>query len=133
VVAVTLRLRPPLPLLSRRVMRPFPVAGHELPVGVTAGPCPWLVHRDPALHPDPEAFRPERFLDRPPDPATWLPFGGEPRRCLGASFATLEMKVVLGEVLRRVRLAPTVERGERTTRRAIVLAPSAGGRVTVGR
>jgi cytochrome P450 len=131
VVAETLRLRPPLPLLSRKVMRPFEVAGYELPPDVTAGPCPWLVHRRPDLHPDPEAFRPERFLDRPPDPATWLPFGGGPRRCLGASFATLEMTIVLRELLRRVRLAPTREPGELTTRRAIVLAPAGGGRVEV--
>jgi cytochrome P450 len=112
-------------------MRPFAVAGYELPPGLTAGPCPWLVHRRPDLHPDPEAFRPERFLDRPPDPATWLPFGGGPRRCLGASFATLEMTVVLREVLRRVRLAPAGDTSELTTRRAIVLAPAGGGRVTI--
>jgi cytochrome P450 family 135 len=131
VIREVLRLRPPLPLLSRRVVAPFAAGGHELPVGAIASPCPWLVHRRPDLYADPEVFRPERFLGAPPDASAWLPFGGGTRRCLGASFAVLEMRIVLQEVLRRVRLRPTAGPGEGTTRRAIVLAPAAGATITV--
>jgi cytochrome P450 len=98
---------------------------------VIVSPCPWLIHRRADLYSDPEAFRPERFLGVSPDAFSWLPFGGGTRRCLGASFATLEMKVVLQEVLRRVSLRASQAPSERTRRRAIVLAPAAGGALTV--
>ena len=63
--------------------------GHELPVGTVIAPCIYLVHRRPDVYPDPYAFRPERFLERPPETYTWLPFGGGVRRCIGARFAHL--------------------------------------------
>ena len=66
-------------------------------------PNAYLVHHDPEIYPDPYAFRPERFLDEPPGTYTWIPFGGGRRRCLGASFAMLEMKIVIRSVLEAPR------------------------------
>ena len=73
-------------------------------------PSIWLVHRDPDLYPDPEAFRPERFLACQPDTYGWIPFGGGVRRCLGASFAQFEMQVVLKTVLARACSPPARSR-----------------------
>ena len=72
-----------------------------------------LVHRDPEIYPEPERFRPERFLESPPGTYTWIPFGGGVRRCLGASFAQFEMSVVLRELVKRHRIAPARPGSER--------------------
>jgi cytochrome P450 len=92
-------------------------------------PCIYLVHRRPDVYPDPYAFRPERFVERPPETYTWLPFGGGVRRCIGARFATYEMRVVLQAVVERLALSASEPAPERTVRRSIVLAPGRGGRV----
>jgi cytochrome P450 len=126
VVKETLRLRAPIPLVARRLTVPMRLDGHELPAGTRLAPCIYLTHRLADVYPDPEAFRPERFLDQPADTYSWLPFGGGIRRCLGASFATYEMRVVLQTVLARARLRAASRRPARVTRRAIVLAPSRG-------
>ena len=87
---------------------------------------------DPELYPpDPEAFRPERFLDGAPEPYTWVPFGGGVRRCLGAAFAQLEMKVVIAAILRRARLRAPRERSESARFRGVTLLPSRGGEAIV--
>jgi cytochrome P450 len=128
----TLRLRPPIPIVARRVVgEPFSLGGRAIPVGVMIAPCIYLVHRRPDVYPDPYAFRPERFLERAPETYTWLPFGGGMRRCIGASFAVLEMSAVLRTVARGLRLAPASPEPERVSRRAIVFAPSRGGSVVV--
>lgn len=134
VVHETLRLRPPIPIVARRVVNePFMLGSREIPVGVMIAPCIFLVHRRADLYgPDPYAFRPERFLERAPETYSWLPFGGGMRRCIGASFAVLEMTTILQAVARAVRLTPAGgEAHERIARRAIFLAPSRGGRVQV--
>jgi len=92
-----------------------------------------LVHRDPTIYPEPDAFRPERFLDSPPGTYTWIPFGGGVRRCLGASFAQFEMKVVLRELVSRLDIRAAREEPERRVRRAIVFAPHRGGEVVITR
>jgi cytochrome P450 len=130
-VTETLRLRPPLPVVARWLEEPYEVLGHELPAGTRVAPCIWLAHRRADVYPDPYAFRPERFIGAAPDTYAWLPFGGGVRRCIGASFATLEMRVVLQTVAERVRLeAPSAEH-EHVSRRAIILAPARGGRALV--
>ncbi len=129
VVAETLRLRQPIPVVARRCAEPYELMGHELPAGTVIAPCIYLVHRRPDVYPDPYAFRPERFVERPPETYTWLPFGGGVRRCIGARFATYEMRVVLHAVVGRLRLAASEEAGEPVRRRSIVLAPGRGGRV----
>jgi cytochrome P450 len=129
VVRETLRRRPPLPLVGRFVLEePWTLRGWAVPVGAMLAPCVWLVHHRADLYPDPYAFRPERFLEGAVDAYGWLPFGGGSRRCLGASFALLEMREVLRAVLGRVASAPD-DPPELAGRRAIVLAPRAGARV----
>ena len=107
--------------------------GYELPAGTRVAPCIWLAHRRADVYPDPYAFRPERFIGTSPDTYAWLPFGGGVRRCIGASFATLEMRVVLQTVAERVRLDPASPEHEQVSRRAIILAPSRGGQAVVRR
>jgi cytochrome P450 len=131
VVQETLRLRPVIVAVVRRLKEPMELGEWRLPAGVTVAPCVYLVHRDPAIYPDPEAFRPERFLESPPGTYTWIPFGGGVRRCLGASFAQLEMKTVLATILRTTRPRPSAEPPERIVRRAITLVPDRGGRVVL--
>jgi cytochrome P450 len=122
----TLRLRPILLLVLRRLTEPMEIGGRVLPAGVNVAPCIYLVHRRPDVYPDPLAFRPERFLERPAGTYTWIPFGGGVRRCLGASFALFEMKVVLRELVTRLDLRAAAEGSERPVRRAITFVPERG-------
>jgi cytochrome P450 len=126
-----LRLRPVVTAVGRYLTAPFEVGGHVLPAGVSINPSIYLLHRRPDLYPEPEAFRPERFLDDPPGTYQWIPFGGGVRRCLGASFALYEMKIVLQTTLDRVSLIPSDDADERITRRAITFAPKRGARIAV--
>jgi cytochrome P450 len=121
-----LRLKPVLAEAEPRVVkRPIEIGGVEYPPGVALVASAYLVHHDPEIYPEPNAFRPERFLERPAGTYTWIPFGGGRTRCLGASFALLEMKVVLSAVLRECEVAPADPAPERTRRRSITLSPAA--------
>lgn len=124
----TLRRRPVLPNSAPRLVnKPLRIGPIEYPVGVAISPNAYLIHHDPTLYPDPYAFRPERFLQQPPGTYTWIPFGGGRRRCIGASFAQMEMKIVLRAVLSRCEVraggsgAPELAR-----RRSITLSPRSG-------
>jgi cytochrome P450 family 135 len=119
----TLRLRPVIVLVARRLTEPVEIGGYELPAGVTVTPCIHLIHRDPRIYPEPERFLPERFLETPPGTYTWIPFGGGVRRCLGASFAQFEMSVVLRELVKRREVRPARPQSERPFRRAITETP----------
>jgi cytochrome P450 family 135 len=128
----TLRRRPVLPnSASRMVKRPIEIGGWRYEPGACLVPNAYLLHHDPAIYPDPYSFRPERFLDRPPGTYTWIPFGGGRRRCLGASFALLEMRIVLHGVLRAYALRPVAEGPELARRRNITVRPAAGSRVAL--
>jgi cytochrome P450 len=129
VVKEVLRTRPVLSIVPRQVVAPFEAAGWTLPPGVHVAPCIYLAHRRPDLWDDPTAFRPERFLDGAPEPYAFIPFGGGVRRCLGAAFATLEMREVLRAVAARFALRPDRAEGERMRRRTITLTPARGGHV----
>lgn len=133
-VRETLRARPVLPIFMREALRPVTIGPYTYPVGTRLGVASIGLHRRADLYPEPEAFRPERFLgDKAPGTYEWMPFGGGVRRCLGASFALLEMRVVLAALLAERRLVPTELRDEPGRRRAIVLAPAHGGSVLAPR
>lgn len=127
----TLRTRPVLPNAAPRlVAKPIEVGDWTYPVGCCLVANGYLIHHDPEIYPDPNSFRPERFLDEPPGTYTWIPFGGGRRRCLGASFAMLEMKIVLREALQTLELHPG-EGAEVARRRNITVRPSSGGRAVL--
>lgn len=109
----------------RLVKRPATIGGWSYPAGVCLAGNAYLLHHDAAIYPEPYAFRPERFLDESPGTYTWIPFGGGRRRCLGASFALLEMRIVLRAVLERaeVRASDGLEPGRR---RSITVSPGRG-------
>jgi cytochrome P450 family 135 len=129
----TLRLRPILSLVVRRLREPMEIGGRMLPADVTVAPCIYLVHRRADVYPDPLVFRPERFLESAAGTYTWFPFGGGVRRCLGASFALMEMRIVLQELVARLDLRAADPRPERFVRRAITNAPRRGGEVVAER
>jgi cytochrome P450 len=131
VIKETLRLRPVVPGVARYLTAPFEVRDHVLPAGVHVAPSIYLLHRRADLYPDPLAFRPERFIERPANTYEWIPFGGGIRRCLGASFALYEMKVVLATILTQTTLRPSAATAERTKRRAITYTPARGGRIVL--
>ncbi len=109
------------------------IGGRDLPAGVGVSPVIYLVHRHPDVWPEPERFRPERFLGTRPSPFQFFPFGGGVRRCIGAAFATYEMKVVLAEVLRRTELRIAPGYRMRVVQRAVTHAPSRGMPVVMER
>jgi cytochrome P450 len=119
----TLRLRPVIVIVIRKLTEAVELGGYELPAGARVVPSIHLIHRDPEIYPEPERFLPERFLDNPPGTYTWIPFGGGVRRCLGAAFAQFEMQVVLRELVRRWEIKPTSAAPERVFRRAITETP----------
>lgn len=129
VVKESLRLRPILPDVVRKVRAPMKVAGYEIPVGVNLMPCVYLAHQRAEAWPEPRRFRPERFVGAKVDPYTWFPFGGGVRRCVGMAFALHEMKVVLAELWLRARLS--LHGPVKVVRRTITMAPSGGTRVTL--
>jgi cytochrome P450 family 135 len=137
VVTESLRIRPVVPDITRKLTEDVTIGEGprqlRLPAGTFVDPALYLVMRSPRVYADPLEFRPERFVGRRPDPNVWMPFGGGTRRCMGAAFALTEMRVVLGEVLRRVELAPTTNRPERTRVRHVTLTPHRGAVVTVRR
>jgi cytochrome P450 len=125
-----LRRRPVLPNAAPRLVKqPVEVGGWRYPADVCLVPNAYLVHHDPEIYADPYAFRPERFLDEPPGTYTWIPFGGGRRRCIGSSFAMLEMKIVIRSILEAQAVAPVARRPEHARRRNITITPEAGSRV----
>jgi cytochrome P450 len=134
VVKETLRSRPVVIDVARTLAAPARVGGYDLPAGVMVVPMITLVQTGDGAWQDPEAFRPERFLDgAAPDPYTWIPFGGGVRRCLGASFATFEMKVVLETILPAADIIPSSPEPEAARLRHVTLVPARGGEVVLER
>jgi cytochrome P450 len=119
----TLRLRPSALAVLRRLSEPFEAGGHLLPAGTsTMVPLP-LIHRDPRFFPDPERFRPQRWLEMDSVPLPYLPFGSGARRCLGESLALAEAATIVPTVLSEVRIRPLWPREERMVLRGTVLVP----------
>ena len=122
----TARLSPIIPAVVRYLEQPTQIGAYEIPADCVAAPCIYLTHRRPELWPEPETFNPERFVGKRVDPYTFFPFGGGVRHCLGAAFATYEMKIVLAQILSRVSLRPVPGHTVRVVRRSIMFAPSEG-------
>ena len=132
VVKETLRVRPVVPEVFRAPTEPTELGGYRFRPGAQLAVAILVVQFDPELYPpDPHEFRPERFLDGAPEPYTWVPFGGGVRRCLGAAFATLEMKIVISTILARTRLRASRAAGERARFRGVTMLPSRGGEAVV--
>ena len=125
------RVRPVITYAMRKLTAPMVVGGWTAPAGATLGTSITLLHRRPDLYPDPHAFRPERFLDSKPDTYGWIPFGGGVRRCLGAAFATYEMREVLGTILERCALTAPDPRPERHRRKMITFVPARGAQAVM--
>lgn len=136
----TLRLRPVISIVLRRLVEPMEIGGRLLPAGCSIVPAIHLVHRRGDIYAEPNEFRPERFLEQEEGKAggralnsyTWIPFGGGVRRCLGAAFAQFEMECVLRELVLRTRLRPSRQESERVYRRAITETPGRDAEVLVG-
>jgi cytochrome P450 family 135 len=126
VIEETLRVRPVVMFTGRQLKKPMTLGGFELEAGTVVGPSIYLAHTRPDLYPEPYRFRPERFLEDPPETFAWVPFGGGTRRCIGAAFAEFEMRVVLRTILRQVELAPATDEPEEMVRRNVTLSPKQG-------
>jgi cytochrome P450 len=133
VIRETMRIRPVVSIVARRLHAPMQLGRWQLPAGVLVAPNIELVHHHAGLHRDPDRFDPDRFLDRQVEAHEWLPFGGGTRRCLGASFATFEMRSVIPIVLRRAALRLVDARLDNVRRRAVVMVPEHGVRVVLER
>jgi cytochrome P450 len=139
VINETLRVRPVVPMVVRILEEPLRVGEHVLPRGTRVAPSIYLTNRNARVYEAPREFRPERFLGSSPETFSWIPFGGGIRRCIGASFAMLEMKLMLRTMLEELRPglprreARLFAKGEWNVRRAITLVPSGGARVVWSR
>jgi cytochrome P450 len=127
----TLRIRPVVYDVGRVLKEPVELAGYQLPAGVMVVPGIGLVHSNSEVYPDADRFDPDRMIGATLSPTTWFPFGGGNRRCLGATFAMVEMRVVLREILRRVELATTTAPAETQKVNAVIMVPRNGGRIQV--
>lgn len=133
VAAETLRLRPVVMDVARQLSEEAEIGGFRLPAGTTVMPAIYLVHLDPKQYEEPEAFRPSRFRDAPPSKAIWLPFGGGRRRCVGAAFAQMEMRIVLSLALREFIPEAVSSRDERSRLRGVTFVPEHGARIRMRR
>ena len=127
------RTRPVITFAGRNTIKPFELGGYRIPADKLIALSAGLSHYDPRLFPQPERFRPERFLDMLPDTYSWIPFGGGVRRCIGATFAHMELDVVLRVLLQQVELVPTDEPDEPWKFRGVAWSPAAGGRAIIRR
>jgi cytochrome P450 len=131
VIDETLRMRPVTADTFRMLARPWKFGKWLLPAGTAISPSALLIHHDPELYPEPEAFVPDRFLHAKPRPNVYLPFGGGTRRCIGATFARFEACVILGTLLRE-RNVELLERDVEWVRAPATLQPQRGVRIRLG-
>jgi cytochrome P450 len=132
-VQETLRARPVIVDVGRKLTAPATIGGHELPRGTFVLAAIAALHYREDTFPAPEQFRPERFLGAKPDNYAWIPFGGGTRRCIGAAFAEYEMRTILREFVERADLRPADPKPEKVKIRNITLVPARGARVVLKR
>jgi cytochrome P450 len=133
VIKETLRVRPVITDVARKLTAPTEIGGYRIPEGTFVMPAIAALHYREDLFPRPHEFRPERFLEGHGDHYSWIPFGGGIRRCIGAAFAQYEMRIVLGTVIERAELRAADLRPERTRARNVTSAPARGARVVLER
>jgi cytochrome P450 len=133
VVTETLRLRPVIDAAERTLTKPRTIGGWDLPAGIRVYPAIAVVHLRDDLYPEPNEFRPERFIEGEAESYTWLPFGGGIRRCIGAALAQAEMAEVIRTVVSGVDLETTRPDPEPVVMRGITLVPRHGTPVVVRR
>jgi cytochrome P450 len=126
-----MRVRPVIPAIVRMVKRPWRLGDYVVPADTPVAVSIIALHHREDVYPDPHVFRPERFVGQKPGTYTWIPFGGGIRRCLGASLAMAEQRVVLEAIARRTDLAPSRRAPEHARQRNVTMIPSRGGRVIV--
>ena len=131
VMKETLRIRPVVVDVVRKLLSDEEIGGHAIPAGTWLVPAIAVVHQRPDVYPQPHEFRPERFLEGQPEPYTWIPFGGGVRRCIGASFAQMEIKIMLRALLSGARLRPASARPEKARAKHVTIVPSRGARVVL--
>ena len=129
----TMRTMPIIPMVGRAVCAPTRIGGVDLPIGAVAAPCIYLTHHRSDVWGDPQTFRPSRFLETKPSPYEFFPFGGGTRHCIGAAFASYEMKIVMSQILTRLELRSAPGYQARVVRRGIAFAPSSGMPVVIER
>jgi cytochrome P450 len=117
--------------IPRAVVQPIEIGGWTYHPPAHLLGCIYLLHHDPDVYPEPNEFRPERFLEGQPSPHTYLPWGGGRRRCPGSHLALLEMKTVLRTVLETMTVSPASRRMERPRWRSVIVTPHAGSRVVL--
>ena len=128
----TLRMYPVIPVIFPRIVKsPMAIAGYSFEAETTLIPSIYLVHYREDLYPNPQQFKPERFLERQYSPSEYLPFGGGNRRCLGYALAQLEMKLVLATILSKYQLTLAEDKPIKLQRRGFTLAPAGGVRMVM--
>jgi cytochrome P450 len=108
----------------RQVEAPVECGGHPLAPGDLVLGSIQQLHQREDLYPQPGSFRPERFLERQFSPYEYMPFGGGVRRCVGTALAQYELKIVLGSLLRQMRLEAVDPRPVGQARRGVTLGLS---------
>jgi cytochrome P450 len=126
-----MRCRPVVPIIGRRVTVPWRLGEYVLPAGSAISISILLLHHREDLYPDPFAFRPERWVDRKPGTYEWIPFGGGTRRCIGATLAMAEQRVVLAAIARRLDLQADRPEPEHAQHRNVTMIPSRGAQAIV--
>jgi cytochrome P450 len=127
------RIHPAIPVLARLVTTPTALGAYRLEPDTYLVGCIYLTHRRPDIYPEPDRFRPERFLERSFSPYEYVPFGGGVRRCLGYGLAFQQMSVVLDELLRTFDLQGQRRPRLRVHRRAVMMVPTDPLRTAVRR
>lgn len=133
VVQESLRLHPIVTEVLRFLARPLQLGDYLLPAGMAVAPCTVLAHYNPDVYPDPDEFRPERFIERTYSPFEYMPFGGGHRRCIGAAFSAFEMAIVMGTLLKQFEFELLERNSVVPKRRNITLGPSTGVRIQIVR
>ena len=131
VVSETLRIHPVVVFVGRQLKEPFELMGYTFEAGTSLFPCIYLTHQREDIYPEPQKFKPERFLEKQFSPYEYIPFGGGNRRCLGYAFALFEMKLVLATILSQVELELLDNRPLKPSRRGITFTPESGVKMKV--